>query len=277
LFATDFSSTTELALPYLIAIASQPGARIYAVHVVHPAVYPLLPPSEWNKMAHDEEEFRNRRSYELEEKLQGVSHEFLFPVGDVWQNLAKIISDKNVDLLILGTHGRTGIGKVLMGSVAESIFRQAACPVLSVGPAVSSNAGHTTPVKLDRVLYATDFSPGSLSAAPYASYLAKEHRAELILVHSAQNADAEEMRCAYHTLRDVVPVGTALEYKPRYVVERGAPEDTILGVAARYCVDMIVLGVNGARWHVAATAHFAESVAYKVVTRAQCPVLTVRW
>jgi nucleotide-binding universal stress UspA family protein len=276
LFVTDFSSTTELTLPYVVEIARQSGATIHAVHVIHPDVYPLLPRSEWGKMAHDEEEFRKGKRHQLEKELQGFPHEFLFPVGDVWQNLANIIEDKNIDLLILGTHGRTGIGKVLMGSVTETIFRQATCPVLTVGPDVTSKANHTAPAELNRILYATDFSPESLAAAPYAFYLARKHRAELILMHSIQNAEPDQVDSAYHTLRDVVPVGADLECKPRCIVERGAPEDTILSIAASYDTDMIVLGVQSAQSHLTATTHFFHSIAYKIVTQATCPVLTVR-
>lgn len=76
------------------------------------------------------------------------------------------------------------MGKVLLGSVAEKIFRQATCPVLTVGPAVSSKTTHAAAAELNRILYATDFSLESLAAARYAVYLAKEHRAELILMHS---------------------------------------------------------------------------------------------
>jgi nucleotide-binding universal stress UspA family protein len=94
-------------------------------------------PAAWCKVAEQEKEFREEKKSHLENELQGLPHEFHFPVGDVWQNLANIIEGRDIDLLILGTHGRTGIGKVLMGSVAETVFRQATCPVLTVGPAVS--------------------------------------------------------------------------------------------------------------------------------------------
>jgi nucleotide-binding universal stress UspA family protein len=276
LFATDFSPTTKLALSRAVAIARRFGAKVYVVHVVQPDVYPLVPPSEWAKIAQEEEDFRRESTGQIEKELQGLPHEFLFPAGNVWQNLANIIEDKSIDLLILGTHGRTGIEKVLIGSIAEEIFRQADCPVLTVGPAVISKPTHAAAAELNRILYATDFGPESLAAAPYAVCLAKEYRAELILMHSIQDAETEQVDSAYHTLRDVVPVGSGLESKPRCIVERGAPEDTILGVAARHEVDMIVLGVRSAREHPTAFTHFFHSIAYKVVTRAKCPILTVR-
>jgi nucleotide-binding universal stress UspA family protein len=277
LFATDFSSTAALALPHAVEIARRSGGTIHAVHVIQPDIYPLVPPSEWPKIAQEEIEFRKEKRNQLEEELQGLPHEFLFPAGNVWQNLAHIIENKNIDLIILGTHGRTGMGKVLVGSVAETIFRQATCPVLTVGPAVSSKASHAAAAGLNRILYATDFSPESLAAVPYAVRLAKEHRAELLLMHSIQNAEPGQVDSAYHTLRDVVPSGAGLESKPRcIVVERGAPEDAILGVAAWHDADMIVLGVRSARGHPTAITHFSDSIAYKVVTEAMCPVLTVR-
>ena len=276
LFATDFSSTTRLALPYVVEIARRSGGTIHAVHVIQPDIYPLVPPSEWPKIAQEEREFREEKRNQLEEELQALPHEFLFPTGNVWENVANIIEDKNIDLVILGTHGRTGIGKVLVGSVAETIFRQATCPVLTVGPAVSSKASHDPAAELNRILYATDFSPESLAAAPYAVCLAKEHRAELILMHSIQNAEPGQMDSAYDTLRDVVPTGADLEFKARCIVEQGAPEDTILGVATRQDADLIILGVRSAQRHPTAITHFSHSIAYKVVTGAACPVLTVR-
>ena len=276
LFATDFSSTTKLALPYAVEIARRSAATVHVVHVVQPDIYPLVPPSRWPKMAQEEEEFRQESKRQLEEELQGLPHEFLFPAGNVWQNLARVIEDRNIDLVVLGTHGRTGVEKVLVGSVAEEIFRQAACPVLTVGPAVSSRATHAAAAELNCILYATDFSPESLTAAPYAISLAKEHHAELILMHSIQNAEPEQVNSAFQTLRDVVPFGAGLGSNPRCIVERGAPADTILGVATRQNVDMIVLGVRSAGGHLTAATHVGRSIAYKVVTQAACPVLTVR-
>jgi nucleotide-binding universal stress UspA family protein len=276
LFATDFSSTTELALSYAVEIARRSGATIHAVHVVQPDINPLVPPSEWPKIAEEGKVFREEKRNQLEQELQGLPHEFLFPTGNVWQNLAHIIEDKNIDLLILGTHGRTGMEKVLLGSVAERIFRQAICPVLTVGPAVASKANHAAVAVFNRILYATDFSPESLAAAPYAVSLTKGHRAELILTHSIQNPEPDNVDSAYYTLRDVVHGGAGLESKLRCIVERGAPEDTILAVAKRYDVDMIILGVRSAQGHPTAVTHFPHSIAYKVVAEATCPVLTVR-
>jgi nucleotide-binding universal stress UspA family protein len=276
LFATDFSSVMNLALPYAVEIARRSGGTIHAVHVVSPDIYPLAPPSEWRKMGNEEEEFRRLKKGELEKELQDLPHEFLLLAGDVWQCLAEVIEDRSIDLLVLGTHGRTGIRKALMGSVAERIFRQATCPVLTVGSRVSAQATHKAGAELNCILYATDFNPDSFAAAGYAIFLAKEYRAELILLHSVQNAEDEQETAAFETLRDVVPLGAGLVSKPRCTLERGAPADCILEVAERDRADLIVLGVRGAEGYLAAATHFPSSIPYKVVTRAPCPILTVR-
>jgi nucleotide-binding universal stress UspA family protein len=276
LFATDFSSTTELALPYAVEIARRSGATIHAAHVVQPDIYPFESPSEWPKIALEEEEFRKEKRNQLEEELQGLPHEFLLLEGNVWQNLARIIEEKNIDLAVLGTHGRTGIEKLLLGSVAETIFRQATCPVLTAGPAVSARATHAAAAELNQILYATDFSPESLAAARYAISLAKDHHAELILLHALPNADPGQVNSAFHTLRDVVPLGAGLGSQQKCLVERGAPAEAILNVAASHRADLIILGLRSAKGRLTAATHFARSIAYQVVTQASCPVLTVR-
>jgi nucleotide-binding universal stress UspA family protein len=276
LFATDFSSTAKLALPYVAEIARRYGSTVHAVHVIQPDVYPMVTPYEWQKIIQEEKEARKESIRELDDELRGLSHDLVFQKGDVWKNLAETIEAKHIDLLVLGTHGRTGIEKVLAGSVAEEVFRKASCPVLTVGPAVISKTTRGTAAKLDRILYATDFSPESLAAARYAISLAKENRAELTLMHSNQDAEPGHINSEFKTLQDVIPFGTHLEPKPRCTVERGTPVDAILDVAARDNPSLIVLGVRNTDGRVALATRFVRSIAYQVVVHASCPVLTIR-
>ena len=103
-----------------------------------------------------------------------MAHEIIFRTGDVWNIIGEIIRTKEIDLLVLSTHGRTGVDRVLFGSVAEKLFRKATCPVLTVGPRVASKLKNSG--LLSQILYSTDFQPVSLAAAPLASSLAEEHR-----------------------------------------------------------------------------------------------------
>ena len=275
LFATDFSATADRALPYAVEIARRSIATIHAVHVISSDCSPRLPQNDGAEIAHDQEEFRARKKNQLEQELRELPHEFLFLMGDVWKNLEGVIGEKNVDLLVLGTHGRSGIAKALMGSEAEKIFRQAPCPVLTVGPRVAPRASHAAAAELNSILYATDFSPESLAAARYAISLARDHRAELVLLHTTKDGVKRDEDLALETLKDVVPLGAGLLSKPSYLIEHGAPADAILEVAKKTHADLIVIGARGVEKHLSVATHLSGSIASTVVANAGCPVLTV--
>lgn len=99
----------------------------------------------------------------------------------MWPEVARTIEDCGIDLIVLGTRGRTGAQKFLLGSVAEEIFRRSSVPVLTTGPHVRT--GNHNGARFHRILFATDFKDESLAAAPYAISLAQEHQARLILLH----------------------------------------------------------------------------------------------
>jgi len=271
LYATDLSPTAERALPYALGIAFRHAAVIYVVHVIQPAVYPLVPPVAWAKMATDEETFRQNAKAALEEQLKDVRHEFIFRSGEIWKTLSEVIHEKQIDLIVCSTHGRSGLGKALLGSVAEKIFQNSSRPVLTVGPLVSKDLpGHGA---LGRILYATDFSHESLAAAPESIALAQEHRANLILLHCLE--DSGDLRTMLTTLRDLVPYGVELRGEPNCVVARGPHGDKILEVAEGHGADLIVLGVPSEDLQRGPKAHFRRSALYKIVTQARCPVLTM--
>jgi len=272
LFATDLSPAAEKALPYAIEMSHRYSATLHAVHVFGPPVYPYVPAAAWPKMAEDDEAFRREAKSDLDHKLSPVPHEVIFQTGKVWETISGIISKKQIDLLVLGTRGRTGIEKALMGSVAEEIFHQSECPVLTVGPHVTVKSRNVA--QLSRILYATDFSSESLAAAPYAVSLAREHRAQLILLNCIE--DAGDVQSTLHTLRELVPFGTDLRCEPICVAERGPHGEKIMEIAEGHSADMIVLGVNTSDRLLTKKPHFQRSALYKIVTQATCPVLTVR-
>ena len=151
-------------------------------------------------------------------------------------------------LLVLGTHGRTGLKKLLLGSVAEKLFRRAPCPVLTVGPEVVLEK----PVaEFNHILFATDFSDQSLAAAPYAISLAQEHQSRLTLLHVMETARAGTGRLfepdtQYLTrqLRELVSPEQDFWFEPEYVVEFGDAEEQILKAASDHKADLVVLGVR---------------------------------
>src|ERR1700758_3632593 len=135
---TDFSEVSDRALDYALALARRYDARIYLTHVITPDPFqfaePQLAQATYEKVRQAAEE--GITDILISGKLRGVPHEVLMEEGNVWPTLGKLILEHEIDLVIAGTHGRGKVQKILIGSVAEEIFRQANTAVLTVGPAV---------------------------------------------------------------------------------------------------------------------------------------------
>ncbi|MDE3170155.1 MAG: universal stress protein, partial [Acidobacteriota bacterium] len=263
LFATDLSSAAEKALPYALEIARRYQATLYVVHAIGPAEYPYAPVSTWPQLEEQEERFRLDARQRLERQLKAVPHEIEFRHGQVLEVLSQVISAKQIELLVIGTHGRTGIEKAVLGSVAESIFRKATCPVLTVGPRAITDS--RSAAELSRILYATDFSPESLAAAPYAVSLCREHRALLILLNCIE--EGGDSRIMIRTLRDLVPFGVDLRCEPICVAEQGLHGDKIPQACEAHGADLLVLGAAVEKNPLAHPLQFHRSALYKIIVR----------
>jgi len=296
LFATDFSATSEAALPFAVAISHRYGSMLHVAHIV-PESYLMimsggLDPASFGSVYEGAHSEAQEKMQELVERCEDVPHRTYLGHGNVWGALSDLIQANAIDLLVVGTHGRTGVGKLLMGSVAEAIFRQASCPVLTVGPKVSGRAKlplvsgqehDLAPLELAlrEIIYATDFSHDSLAAAPYTISLAREFQARLALLHVLQEyvhrkGKPDPIEAALQRLTEIVPGATGLWCTPEPVLEFGAPADGILKAASERDADLIVLGVRPPAGHLTAATHLPWRTAHKVVAEASCPVLTIR-
>jgi len=280
-FATDFSPAAEAALPYAIGLAQRYGASIHGLHVRFPATYPVVGPEAMPQVMEAAEEQAKIESQQLHQMLAGVPHEVSVGEGDIWPMISEIAGEKKADLIVVGTHGRTGVTRVLLGSVAEEIFRKATCPVLTVGPHVSKDTERRLEMK--EILYATDFSTESLAALPFAVSLAQEHLARLTLLHVVSQPKVGELvhaeqyaESTMRRLRALVPAEAESWCEPNCRMEQGPEAEKILEVAVALGADLIVLGIHGTTDGTGARTHLAESIAHRVVTQARCPVLTVR-
>ena len=293
LFLTDFSEPSEIALPFATSIARGYGARVYALHVFTPDPNVCGAPSKLAIAAIETGE--QAAKARIESQLVGLEHETIveWSVG-LWDAVQRTIQENNIDLIVMGTHGRTGADKFLMGSFAEEIFRRSPVPVLTIGPHVRSS--FHTGGRFHRVLFPTDFSAASEAAAPYAISLAQENKAKLVLLHvmpapeprndyavnHKERAEKEQRRFdlsvaeAIHQLYETVPTDSDLYFPPDSLVQYGDPAERILAEATDRSSDLIVLGVRDATGHIGAATHLARATAHKVVAHALCPVLTVR-
>ena len=165
LWTTDFSSPSEAALLYATSIARRYDSQMYMAHVIRPDAYQLVPPEAFGAALEQTRRYAEQQMGELliSGRLRGIPHQVLLGEGDLWVVLSDMLAKHGVDLIVAGTHGRTGVRKLLLGSVAEEIFRLAPCPVLTVGPKVIQEVPAES--ELRHILYATDFTPTAERAA----------------------------------------------------------------------------------------------------------------
>jgi len=281
LYATDFSPAAGAALPYVVGLAERYGARVHALHVRLPSAYALAGPEAMPQVIEGEEIQAKLEAESMEEMLGGVPHHIVVAVGDICPNIGKTLKEQSIDLIVIGTRGRTGIGRALLGSVAEEILRRSPCPVLTVGPHISPDTKRRLEMK--EILCAVDFSPASLAAIPYAISLAEENQARLTLLHVVEEGKTGELvhpeqytESTLRQLHKLVPPDAEAWCEPKFLVERGPAADKILETAIAIGADLIVLGVRAATSHIGAMTHLLRPTSHKILVQAECPVLTVR-
>ena len=280
LVTTDFSPESARALDYALALARRYDARIYLAHVLAPDPFlyaePALAEATYEKVRQAAEQ--GMADILVSGKLRGIPHEVLLEEGTVWPVIAKLIEKHEIDLVVTATHGRGKLQKVLIGSVAEEIFRQADCAVLTVGPRVKEEPPRE--VELKNILFATDFGHGAEKAAVHALSLAQEHGAKLTMLHVIQEATAfteesvrRQREFNIENLKKLVPEGAENWCKPVFRATFGEAVEEIITMARETNADLIVMG---AKTRKSLAGHAPVTVAYSVVTKAWCPVLTVR-
>ncbi len=276
LLATDFSAFSETALYYAAAIARHTGATVHLAHVIVPEAWQYFcaesMPIPFEQLREGAE--RQMAYFLQSEALKDVPHRAWIEEAPVWDALEALIQQQHVDLIVVGTHGRTGLKKLLLGSVAEEIIRVSPCPVLAVGPQAERHRAS----EVREILFATDFTPESLAALPFALDQAHNYGARLTLLHVVPEPGrkslpdrARVMTCLQEKLKALIPAEASNGHHPDCLVKIGDPAEMILQTAEDITADMIVLGVHLPG---ALPGHSLGSTVYKVVCEAACPVLT---
>ena len=141
LLPTDFSGCANFALPYAAAIARAMNATIVCVHVVEPVVPAVgytglaepMPIADISDQLEDSAERQLPKLTECEE-CSGLDIEEVIVHGDAAAEIVRVAAEREVDLIVISSHGRTGLGRMIFGSTAEAVVRHAGCPVLVVKP-----------------------------------------------------------------------------------------------------------------------------------------------
>lgn len=250
LIATDFSLCSRRALGYAISIAKRTGATLHLFHWIDPVKYAIAgadmlhaaTEATWRDLQHLDADIH------FKGLLKGISDPILTHTGDLSQVLPRVIGERQIDLVVVGTHGRTGLRKVIMGSVAERIFRQASCPVLTVGPGI--HQWRTNEREPRTILFPTDFSLRSKAAEAYAFSLARASGYRLMLLHALEHqpdacfAAKQELQEARRKLNLISRREGWANDEPSLQVKIGPAADVILRMAEEHRVDLIVLGVR---------------------------------
>ncbi len=272
--STDFSPVSESALLIALGIARRSKAKVWIIHVVGDTFFT----KETQQRAVDDawrEGHRQLTDHFIAGRLDGIENQLLVEQGSVSDVLMRMVEKHEAGLLVLGTSGRSRIGKLFLGSIAESIFRQAPCPVLTVGPRI---VAREVPAEGPRkILFCTGFSKHSVSAGALAVQMAERLDSELVLLHVGPDPltglREDYIHNAERRMREIVPAETTLSSPVKAIVRFGTASEKIVGVANEINPGLIVLGVRQPegfgrrlRW----------ATAYDVVSNAPCPVLTVR-
>jgi len=287
---TDFSDASNYAVPFAVALAREMGARLYVSHVID-----LSAATMYGEAVVDLTELQNRiKKFAQEETArivgaEPVDWEPLISVGHVADELGRLAQEQGADLVVAATHGRSGLKRLILGSVTERLIRTLPCPLLVVQ---SPEAGLAQPgsreVRFKRLLVGCDFSPDSELAVEFGFHLARRFQAELHLVHVIVPSVLEEL---------IKPAGPQKEARPDVRAElktrlaalaagegrsgtstmtallAGDPPEELVKYAALHETDLMILGVRG---RTLAEKLFVGSTTDRVVRRAPCPVLAVR-
>jgi nucleotide-binding universal stress UspA family protein len=275
LLATDFSECSRRALGYALGIAARYGAQLHLLHCIDPAPYNLATPdavqtaceAAWRDMRRLESDLRNSglaKDVEVKFRVEAAGLPALLP---------EIVRELDLGLIVVGTHGRTGWRKMVLGSVAEIVVDHASCPVLTVGP--STDRHRLEQFGPESILFASDPSARSRLAESYAFSLAKKYNSRLTVADVLKDhagrvlARVSRLEWSESGLRDA----TVEKESTQLSNEIGTKSDLILRVADDAAADLIVLTVPAAHRF---TNRFLSTNSYQVVCGAPCPVLTVR-
>jgi nucleotide-binding universal stress UspA family protein len=281
----DFSDFSESVLAYAAAFAKLFGSEVTVLHVfatsvppAESATYPawLLQVPEARKSIADE---LNRLLAPL--SSAGVALRTRIAEGNTATEIVRHAAEHDVDLVVMGTHGRSGFDRLTLGSVAEKVLRKAPCPVLTIPPGAARTA---TDVSVRRILCPTDSSPCSEHAMDFALTLADRADAAVTALHvvetietrpelSGAMTELQQRRCdtELHFLEEV-NAARAGGKRITNAVTLGRPYFEILRMAEKKAIDLIVMGVRGRG---AVDLALFGSTTNHVVRRAACPVVTV--
>jgi nucleotide-binding universal stress UspA family protein len=290
LWPTDFSDAARAALDHAVALARFERARLTALHVEpRPVVfggeaYATEVPLDRERLAELAQALDDAAA---PARAAGLETATRLVEGDPLQGLLEQIDVLAPDVVVVGTHGRRGMTRLVLGSVTEALLRRSLVPVLTVSP--GSRPPREQGAVVRRIVCPLDLTPAARHTLDYALELARHFRARLELVHVVEGPPGGERRAHAHydvpefrgymgsdaleRLRALVPADARREVALGETVSAGGAAAEILRLARAQDADLLVMGAHGAT---PLDVLFFGSTARDVVRSASCPVITLR-
>ena len=283
----DFSEFSVRAYRHALSLAEHYRAKLVVQHIVELWRYPSV---GFVANAGLYEEFCQVRREDGKEQLEElvkkytpdeIQPELAVDLGMAPDSILSFAQARKADLIVMGTHGRRGYDRLMLGSVTDRVMRRAPCPVLAVckpprdSMAAEEERGHVH--HLNRILFCTDFSENAERALNYAISVTAEYEAELTLLHvledipTAANA-AEAIAVAKVQLDKLIPPGGRKTCKIKTAVRIGKPYGQIIQLALEAQADLVTMAVRGRG---ALDLSVFGSTTYRVMQLGPCPVLAV--
>jgi nucleotide-binding universal stress UspA family protein len=282
LCTTDLSDHSNTAIAYGLALAKEFHAKLYIGHIVD-----LTATVAYGEVLYAPIEIQEKTvafaREQIEHTMQTASIEWetLIATGHPADEIATLVNEHAIDLVVSATQGRTGLKRVILGSVTGRLMRSLDCPFLIV-----RNLENDRGTLFKRILVGCDFSEDSNLAFEYGLSLAQEFESELHLVHVMETADYKglikgetgtEVEYPGHEekrdqLRAMLPEESYNWCQPKLVLLAGRPFEEITKYALFNHMDLIVLGIRG---HNLIETLLAGSTTDRVSRQSPCPVLSV--
>jgi nucleotide-binding universal stress UspA family protein len=291
----DFSESSVDALRFALPFARETGARLDLLHVLDPVPAAYGPPGEAVYVPPTPDQQQQRAAAARLKKLAAaevrrpVHANSMVKEGAPARLINETAAELRSNLLILSTHGHTGLKRFFLGSTAEKVVRRAPCPVLTVRRRVLARTG--TPQsppseRINRILVPVDFSAPSREMLKFAVAFATQFRASLVLLHVVNRINVPSRVVYYATRMQMTVLHEGMtklaewarrlvpaDIQAEQIVRAGEPYDVIRAVARRERADLIIVATRG---HGPVKRFFIGSTAGRVVRHAPCPVLVVR-
>ena len=286
----DFSDPSRKALRYAAGLARKYGSDLTVLYVEEVLLDAAR--SEVNRHApilrNPEEDLR---TFVNATGVAGLNVDVRWVAGNVVGRILDHARGLRSDLIVIGTRGRSGLTRAILGSVADRVLRQAECPVMTIPPTGADVAGKTDITLGSPILCASDFSPSCKKALDVGLWFSEQEDARVILLNVMQwptsfpivgappamvrafPTRTELAREARERLAAALPADAWHRCRSEVMVESGKPSDVILRIAANEAVTLIVMGVSSRG---AIDQMIFGSTIRSVIQAAHCPVLSVR-